>query len=225
MFIELLKKMSIDYSDRGLQFEELKEKYLTYFKKNMKNSNLYCDVLSMNLLNTDFNNAPSHVAVPVSSARAVTTQPIPQTENETESHTDGVCETKCYARTATGTQCSRKKQKNSDFCGSHTHKQPYGRIDQQINGDNQPKRRGRPPSNKKIETVDDNTKADATVEKIDGIEYIVDKSNGNIYKTNDDIDAENTDEVSMDDLKLIGKKMEDGTITWYTPTDLLYMAH
>jgi hypothetical protein len=54
--------------------------------------------------------------------------------------------TKCYARTANSKQCSRKKQKGQDFCGSHLHNQPHGRIDQTSeNNQNKPKRRGRPP--------------------------------------------------------------------------------
>lgn len=54
---------------------------------------------------------------------------------------------KCLGKTKYNTQCSRSKQKDSLFCGSHLNKLPYGRVDyiayEKING----KKRGRPKKN------------------------------------------------------------------------------
>jgi hypothetical protein len=130
MFVELMKQMSIDYADQGIQFEDLKERYLSYFKKNLKNSNLYCDFLSLNLNRVDLNNI-TEISRPEI--------PPPSMISDQE-----IIEVKCYARTANNSQCSRKKQKGCDFCGSHTHSQPYGRVDQPTISDSRPKKRGRP---------------------------------------------------------------------------------
>ena len=63
-------------------------------------------------------------------------------------------EEQCMARTQNGSQCSRKKQKNGDYCGSHLTSQPNGRCDQPLEQVNKPqKKRGRPP--KKVTTVQD----------------------------------------------------------------------
>jgi len=42
LFIELLKKISTDYKDKGLSFTDLKNKYLSYFQKELTHSNLFC---------------------------------------------------------------------------------------------------------------------------------------------------------------------------------------
>lgn len=61
----------------------------------------------------------------------------------------------CMARTQGGNQCSRKKQTNYNFCGSHLTSQPNGRIDQPPPQSNKvPKRRGRPPKKKVISVQD-----------------------------------------------------------------------
>jgi len=57
-------------------------------------------------------------------------------------------------RTHSGNQCSRKRQQNTEYCGSHLISQPYGRIDKPSPYDNKPqKKRGRPP--KKLISVKD----------------------------------------------------------------------
>lgn len=45
MFNELLQKISTDYQ---LSYDQLKDQYLSYFKKNLTNSSLYCQLLSLN---------------------------------------------------------------------------------------------------------------------------------------------------------------------------------
>jgi hypothetical protein len=57
---------------------------------------------------------------------------------------------RCMARTATGEQCTRRRQINNgyEYCGSHYAIQPYGRIDEEKAADEPPvekKKRGRPP--------------------------------------------------------------------------------
>jgi len=52
--------------------------------------------------------------------------------------------TKCLGKTKFGTQCSRSPQENSLFCGSHSSKLPYGRIDKETDEDHLAKKRGRP---------------------------------------------------------------------------------
>lgn len=37
--------------------------------------------------------------------------------------------TKCFGKTATGSQCTRKKKDDSNFCGGHIFNIPHGRID------------------------------------------------------------------------------------------------
>jgi hypothetical protein len=195
MFIELLKKIDHDYGDKGLSFNELKERYLSYFKTNMINSNLYSEFLSLNLSSIDL----EHINKPPKSNEPVT-HPKEIISNE-------INDKKCYARTSSGTQCSRKKQRDSEFCGSHTHSQPYGRIDQAQTVESQPKRRGRPPSqiNK-----DSESHIEASIETIDDIEYIVDDNTGHIYKKPDRLDKN----LNLDQLKLVATKNSEGEITW-----------
>lgn len=57
----------------------------------------------------------------------------------------------CLARTSAGIQCSRKRQINMEFCGSHLTTQPYGRIDQAVPEDKILRKRGRPPNLKTSE--------------------------------------------------------------------------
>jgi len=195
MFIELLKKIDHDYGDKGLSFNELKERYLSYFKTNMVNSNLYSEFLSLNLSSIDL----EHINKPTESHDPVVSHPKEIISNE-------INDKKCYARTSSGTQCSRKKQRDSEFCGSHTHSQPYGRIDQPQTVEVQPKRRGRPPA----QNNQDETQIEASLETIDEIEYIVDDNTGHIYKKPDRLDKN----IKLEQLTLVAKKNSEGDITW-----------
>lgn len=56
-------------------------------------------------------------------------------------------EDKCLGKTKYNTQCSRSRQIDSEFCGSHLIKLPYGRIDKPSNESSENiicKKRGRP---------------------------------------------------------------------------------
>jgi len=208
MFTELLKKISCDYGDRGLTFDELKEKYLSYFKNNMKNSNLYCEFLSLNLSTLDLQNIKK--TLPSKEVEPVPSKIEPSNE---------VNESKCRARTSSGAQCSRKRQNESDYCGSHALKQPYGRIDHPQTTDIQPKKRGRPPVN---------TGANATmqmvIESINEISYLVDKQTGNIYAAEDPTkDLEELENVTLDQLTLVGHRTDEGVTKWYSANDLRFM--
>lgn len=54
---------------------------------------------------------------------------------------------KCLGRTKFSTQCSRSRQPDSQFCGSHINKLPYGKIDDSIPTKSSFKKRGRPKKN------------------------------------------------------------------------------
>ena len=62
---------------------------------------------------------------------------------------------------------------------------------------------------------------DVDIEIINGIEYIV-ENNGNVYKIPDNFNAEE-DVIDAEKLKLLGKKLPNDQITWYSDTDLKFM--
>ena len=71
-------------------------------------------------------------------------------ENEIDQRRKSTCldyskiqEDKCLGKTKTNTQCSRSRQKDGLFCGSHCNRLPYGRVDDH-NNDRSNKKRGRP---------------------------------------------------------------------------------
>lgn len=257
LFFELLKKISIDFKDKGISFDDLKNKYLSYFQNNMSYSQLFCDLLSANLETMDlsqlkqeimngkvngnkqlFNEKTQNFKLPDdefdnfeknSSSTETNNTPESQYSKNDGSDSDDlqVDYTKCYARTANGKQCSRKKQKSQDFCGSHLHNQPHGRIDQALDlTKNKPKKRGRPPKNLQKQQILDPQQVnvvqmDVEIEMINGIEYIVD-NNGNVYKIPDNFDAEE-DVIDAEKLKLLGKKLPGDQIKWYSDTDLKFI--
>jgi hypothetical protein len=300
LFIELLQKISLDYKDNGLTFNELKNRYLSFFKKDMNNSNLFCDLLSANLETMDLNQLKQEFNHNKNSNQndknVKTTDSIQTTkikheqsdynsiengdtngnitenverngsgngsgnddgnddgsengngndvENYGDYETDNSDQTisnsdsfkenhsqidssKCSARTANGKQCSRKKQKGIDFCGSHLHNQPHGRIDQATTpGKNLPKRRGRPPKNmnkqnhieQQIETIE----IDTVTESINGIVYLV-SDDGNIYEMPEKFNSGEGGEIDKEQFKLLGKKSPDGKIVWYSENDLIFL--
>lgn len=251
MFLELLKKISHDYKDKGLIFDDLKEKYLSYFQNCLNYSNLFCELLSANLETMDLTqlkqeiNSNKHQTfidkihlkggdqIDYSALNKSTSydspnvspplSPISYDGGETEEITVDV--TKCYARTASHKQCSRKKQKGEEFCGSHLHNQPHGRIDNPLDPTkNKPKRRGRPPKNLQKQSTESQkqevVQMDANIETINDIEYIV-GNDGSIYKIPANFNPD--DPINMDQLKLLGKKLSDEKITWYSETDLKFI--
>jgi hypothetical protein len=74
---------------------------------------------------------------------------------------------RCIANRANGEQCTRRKQNNYDYCGTHIKGTPHGKI-----------------------LVDNNdikpvvSKIEVFVQEIKGINYYIDK-NGNVYLTED----------------------------------------
>ena len=265
LFFELLKKISVDFEDRGITFDELKNKYVSYFQNNIGYSKLFFDLFSANLETMDLNQLKqeiinskineekqiSHQKTPnlkynmdqSNLDQSNNTKKMPSIDNETvapscdsvpteiddddDDDDAQIDHTKCSARTANGKQCSRKKQKNQGFCGSHIHNQPHGRIDQAIDPNkNKPKKRGRPPKNfqkqQKLQPQQVNVvQMDVDIETISGIDYIVD-NDGNIYKIPDGFNQEE-DVIDADKLKLLGKKMSGDLITWYSDTDLKFI--
>src|SRR6185312_17128270 len=123
----------------------------------LTHSNLFCELLSANLETMDLNQlkqeinngkmivekqssplekainnlSPKNLEVDMNQPPSPTSSANDSMEyNESEEIQINI--TKCYARTAGNKQCSRKKQKGQDFCGSHLHNQPHGRIDQTL---------------------------------------------------------------------------------------------
>ena len=73
---------------------------------------------------------------------------------------------RCFAKRANGEQCTRRKKKDCDFCGTHTKGVPNGMMK---NADIVP---------------NENENVEVFVEDIKGIVYYIDKNN-NVYKTED----------------------------------------
>ena len=89
--------------------------------------------------------------------------------------------TRCMARIGLGTQCSRSKMENSEFCKSHFISLPYGRIDSpEIIDQKVTKKRGRRSKVDKgftIEDLDMNKYIQAIVININGDTYLLDQNN------------------------------------------------
>lgn len=235
MFIELLKKISTDYN---IPVDELNDKYLSYFQKDLKNSQLYCEFLSLNINKTDVKQILSSTepdAQPIPKTVIHTKNPNPSPSQSVEPE---ILENKCLARTGTNVQCSRKKQPSSDFCGSHLHSQPFGRIDQPplatakpkskkttktTTNENHTSKTPPPPTTTPQTSPTQSAQIEAVIETINGIDYIVDSNTNNIYKIPDDFGPDTT-ELNMEGLKLAGKKLDDQQIVWYSEADLLFIA-
>lgn len=115
----------------------------------------------------------------------------------------------CMARTSGQIQCTRKRQNNSEYCGSHLHKQPHGRIDDPVtttpeknDQPTQPKKRGRPKGSTKKKSETDDNKISISEVEIDGTTYIMDDKNNLFEKTSDD-------NIDPDNMILVGKLNSD----------------
>jgi len=117
----------------------------------------------------------------------------------------------CMARIASKMQCSRKRQSNVEFCGSHLNTQPYGRIDEPIMDDKLFKKRGRPPKYPPKTYTDDEVELKYEIQEIDNKTYIVDE-HGTVYEP----PKENEPILKVEDLVVVGKK-DSGTaeFIWY----------
>lgn len=133
---------------------------------------------------------------------------------------------KCYARTASNKQCSRRKKKGHDyFCGSHEHNQPHGRIDQPLELiDQLPKKRGRPPKTPSLSEnttpIDNVTQMNVVIKIINNLPYLVDENTGNIYQKPNDFDINGVlfDPEKLNNL-LVGQELPDQSIKWYSHVD------
>jgi len=101
---------------------------------------------------------------------------------------------RCSAKRANGELCSRKKKKNSIFCGTHCKGTPYGSIDNPNPNpdDDSPSTTTSPPQQKiNIYTIE-----------IQGIIYYIDNNN-NVYQAEDII-------INKVDPKIIAKYVKNG---------------
>jgi hypothetical protein len=83
---------------------------------------------------------------------------------------------RCNAKRANGEQCTRRKKKDCEFCGTHSKGTPHGLIKTGENND---------VVNEKIEVF---------AEDIKGIIYYIDKYN-NVYKTEDILKGKENPEI------------------------------
>jgi len=72
---------------------------------------------------------------------------------------------RCCAKRANNEQCTRRKKKDCDFCGTHSKGTPHGLVSE-------------------YESLTDIEKIEVVAEDIKGIVYYIDKYN-NVYKTED----------------------------------------
>ena len=91
---------------------------------------------------------------------------------------------RCLARIHNGNQCSRKCKNDAvDFCGSHLHSLPYGRIDQKLETVGklfEKKTRGRKSKSKssiELEQIDLKDYIKTEIIIIDGNEFLIDENN------------------------------------------------
>jgi hypothetical protein len=112
--------------------------------------------------------------------------------------------TKCMARIGLGTQCSRSRSVDSDFCKSHDVSRPYGRIDMsEPPGKKMAKRRGRRGKAGKEYTVEDldlDSYVQAILININGESYLMDQNNI-LYQFNSNNE-------------IVGRVI-DGKVEWY----------
>jgi hypothetical protein len=183
LFTELLKKISDDYKHKNIQYEELATKYMSYFKKDFKVS---------------------------TSLEIASIKDIKDIKDTKDIHIDYDV-TKCSAKTGIGKQCSRKRQKDQIFCGSHLHNQPHGVLNLES------------IEKKNVSHIHDTNIIMASLETIDDITYVVDNNSGSIYKIPPSLLGNiNDDGIDIDNLKLVGKKMGN-KIQWLTETDRVFM--
>jgi hypothetical protein len=115
---------------------------------------------------------------------------------------------RCIARIHNGNQCSRQcKDISQEFCGSHIHSLPYGRIDEKLPDLNQlieKKTRGRKAKNKtniELGQIDLNNYIKTQSIIIEGIEYLIDQNNV-LFESN----SSNT---------IVGRKTTDNQYMWF----------
>lgn len=81
---------------------------------------------------------------------------------------NGVCQSeRCVAKRSSGEQCTRRKKKGHNFCGTHTKGAPHGICEIVEN-----------------QSQSSITRVEVRMEEINGIMYFIDNSN-NVYQTED----------------------------------------
>jgi hypothetical protein len=185
---------------------------MSYFKNDLKNSRLYCEFLALNLNEIDFGQITikKKEVDPVSNDQTKQDLPVELPIVEQSS----IDSFKCMAKTSSHVQCSRRKKKGCDFCGSHTHNQPFGRFNLDETTTNM---------SENVETEPVSDMSTASIQVLDGIEYVVDDRTNNIYKMLDNVNPDDT-EINMDNLSIVGKKLPDQSIRWYSESDILNMT-
>ena len=115
----------------------------------------------------------------------------------------------CMARIHNGNQCSRKCKagQNLDYCGSHIHSLPYGRIDEEPIQKNrlvEKKTRGRKAKNKSnidLNKIDLSQYIQTKVIIVKNSEYLID-NNGILFEN----DSNN---------KIVGRHLQEGEFEWF----------
>lgn len=150
----------------------------------------------------------------------------------------------CMARTSLQSQCTRKRQNNHEYCGSHIAKQPHGRIDQPVIipvadaiPATQPKKRGRPKGStkKKLnmnsifqpsvsdliaqDDEDDMVSIELTEVDYDGVTYAMHQNN--VYKKT----ADKLEDMDLSQMILLGKYDDnDQSIDFFTKTKIINLT-
>jgi len=86
------------------------------------------------------------------------------------------CQNRCNAKRANGEQCTRRRKKECEFCGTHSKGTPHGLVQNDI---------VESQYNKKVEVF---------VQDIKGIIYYIDK-NKNVYKTQDILEDKDNPQI------------------------------
>ena len=94
---------------------------------------------------------------------------------------------RCIAKRIDGTQCSRRKQPEREYCGTHAKGQPYGNIPSTPSPD--------PPGMHRTKSV--------WCEQVNGIYYYIDED-GNVYNTEDIV-------MNLPNPKIIATYVKTGT--------------
>jgi hypothetical protein len=95
---------------------------------------------------------------------------------------------RCNAKRANGEQCTRRRMKDCDFCGTHSKGIPHGSINNDVNEQGQ--------NVQKIEVV---------AEDIKGIVYYIDKYN-NVYHTEDILEGKENPRIIAKCVKINGNR-------------------
>lgn len=187
---DLLKDISKEYT---LNLDDLREKYM----KNFDKSKTY-NLLINKLLQVD---KTDHIKL-CSDSYSDKKQ-----NGHNEYKSENIDTNKCYARIRENKQCSRKKgQGQGDFCGTHIHNRPFGRIDEEqikSNGDQEVKKRGRPKGGSKKNQI---TEDKYVIEETETGSFLICLEDNKMYNIPDNVED---GQVNTHDLVHVGFKIGD----------------